>query len=91
MRELKVKNFRVKKRKGHANFAPRAIIELTSVATEFTETELTAAMHRLIKNGEIRSVAEGPPTRRRSFLEIAELPVFDGGISSNVVNLRPAE
>jgi hypothetical protein len=61
-----------------------------SVATEFTETELTAAMHRLIKMGAIRSVEEGPPTRRRSFLEIAELPGLDGD-SSNVVNLRPAE
>jgi ABC-type multidrug transport system ATPase subunit len=66
--DLKAKNFRVKKRKGQANFAPRAIIEMTSVATEFTETELTAAMHRLIRTGAIRSVEEGPPTRRRSFL-----------------------
>jgi hypothetical protein len=90
MRDLKAKNIRVKKRKGQANFAPRAIVEMTSVATGFTETELTAAMHRLIKTGAIRSVEEGPPTRRRSFLEIAELPGVDGA-SSNVVNLRAAE
>jgi len=63
---------------------------MTLVAAEFTETELTAAMHRLIKTGAIRIVKEGPPRRRRSFLEIAELPGLDGA-SSNVVNLRPVE
>jgi hypothetical protein len=77
VRDLKAKNIRVKKRKGQANFAPRVIVEMTSVATEFTETELAVAMRRLIKNGAIRSVEEGPPTRRRSFLEIAELPGLD--------------
>jgi subfamily B ATP-binding cassette protein HlyB/CyaB len=91
VRDLKAKNIRVKKRRGQANFAPRAIVEMTSVATEFTETELTAAMRRLIKTGAIRNVEEGPPTRRRSFLETAELPGLDGASSSNVVNLRAAE
>jgi len=90
VRDLKAKNIRVNKRKGQANFAPRAMVEMTSVAIEFTETELTAAMHRLIKTGAIRIVKEGPPRRRRSFLEIAELPGLDGA-SSNVVNLRPVE
>jgi hypothetical protein len=55
VRDLKAKNIRVNKRKGQANLSPRAMVEMTSVATGFTETELTAAMHRLIKTGIIRS------------------------------------
>lgn len=58
--------------KGQANYAPKSIRELTFPGQSFDVDELEAAMKRLLRSGEIRSVKEGPPSRQRSRLIIEE-------------------
>jgi RecA-family ATPase len=90
LRDLKAKNIRVNKHKGQANFAPRAMCEMTTIASEFTEAELAAAMYRLIKSERVRSVEEGPSSRRRSFIEITPTLGLDEP-ASNVVPFGSAD
>lgn len=72
LEELSTKNFRCNVHKGQANFAPKAIREMTNAATGIDLAELDAAMKRLMREGRIESVEEGPASRRRSFIrEIA--------------------
>jgi len=66
--ELKAKNIRCNVHKGQANYAPKALREKASGASSYSEDELAAAMNRLIRDGQIQSVEEGPPSRRRSYL-----------------------
>jgi RecA-family ATPase len=70
MNELLVKGMRCNVHKGQANFAPKALREKTAVCATFSEDELTFAMNRLIKTDRLRSVEEGPASRRRSYLQV---------------------
>lgn len=58
--------------KGQANYAPKAIHEMTTAGQTFEVPELEAAMKRLMRGADsrIRSVKEGPASRRRSKLII---------------------
>jgi RecA-family ATPase len=58
--------------KGQANFAPKAIRELTFAGQGFDVDELEAALKRLMRRDIIKSVKEGPPSRQRSRLVIEE-------------------
>lgn len=62
--------------RGQANYAPKVIKDLTTAGMPFDIAELEAAMSRLIRRGNIRSVKEGPPSRQRSKLVIDE-PLLD--------------
>jgi RecA-family ATPase len=77
MGELKEKNLRCNVHKGQANYAPKALREMTTICASFSENELAAAMHRLIKMGQLKSIEEGPPSRRRSFL-VVMAPILPG-------------
>ncbi|MCP4097750.1 MAG: AAA family ATPase [Planctomycetaceae bacterium] len=67
--ELAEKNFRCNMHKGQANFGPKIIRDKTNAGVGFDISELEAAMNRLIREGRISSVEEGPPSRRRSFIK----------------------
>jgi RecA-family ATPase len=70
MNELLAKGMRCNVHKGQANYAPKALREKTGVCAGFSEEELTFAMNRLIKSDRLRSIEEGPVSRRRSFLSV---------------------
>lgn len=67
--ELATKNMRCNVHKGQANYAPRALREKTARCAIYSEDELAAAMNRLITASHLESIEEGPPSRRRSFLQ----------------------
>lgn len=67
--ELAGKNMRCNVHKGQANYAPRALREKTARCAVYSEDELALAMNRLIVGSRIESIEEGPPSRRRSFLQ----------------------
>ena len=68
--ELAQGNFRCNIHKGQANFAPKAIRDMSNAGRGYEIGELDAAMKRLMRDGRIESVEEGPASRRRSFLRI---------------------
>ncbi len=68
--ELKAQNLRCNVHRGQANYAPKALREKTQACASYSETELTAAMNRLLRLKRIISIEEGPPTRRRSSLTV---------------------
>ncbi|MGD9659392.1 MAG: AAA family ATPase [Methylocystis sp.] len=70
MNELLAKGLRCNVHKGQANYAPKSLREKTAGCGRFSEEELTGAMNRLIKAGRVESIEEGPPSRRRSFLQV---------------------
>ncbi len=72
MVDLAGKGLRVNVHRGQANHAPKTLREKTDGCSVFSEDELTAAMNRLIRANRIKSIEEGPPSRRRSFLTIVE-------------------
>jgi RecA-family ATPase len=88
MSELKGMGLRVNVHKGQANFAPKQMVSVSKTASGFSENELTSAMHRLLKNARIRSVEDGPQSRRRTHLEITPELGLDEPPASNVVALR---
>jgi RecA-family ATPase len=67
---LNEKHIRCNVHRGQANYAPKALREKSNAGTRFSEEELAFAMNRLIKEGRIESVEEGPPSRRRSYLKV---------------------
>ena len=68
LKELNEKNIRCNVHKGQANFAPKAIREMTNSGRGFEVAEFDAAMKRLTREGRIESIEEGPASRRRSYL-----------------------
>jgi len=66
--ELTNSNFRCNIHKGQANYAPKAIRDMTNSGNGFEISELEAAMKRLMRESRIESVEEGPASRRRSYL-----------------------
>lgn len=77
LEELSEKGLRTNMHKGQANYAPKEIKEKTEAGRLLDIEELGEAMNRLIRDGSIRSVEEGPPSRRRSRLVI-ETPDLPG-------------
>ncbi len=70
--ELAVMKLRCNHHKGQANYAPKMILERTTVGKGFTADELEAAMNRLFKRKRIESLEEGPPSRRRTYIRVLE-------------------
>jgi RecA-family ATPase len=68
--ELQAQQHRVNWHKGQPNYAPRMVRQSTHAAAGFSVEELTNAMYRLIKRGRLKSVEEGPKSRRRSYLVV---------------------
>ena len=90
MNELKGMGLRVNVHKGQANFAPKQMCSVSKTASGFSESELMGAMHRLLKNARIKSVEDGPQSRRRTYLEITPALDLDQP-ASNVVPFQPAD
>lgn len=67
--ELAEKGQRCNVYKGQPNYAPKTIRDLTNCGKGFEISELDAAMKRLIRDGRLESVEDGPPSRRRSSLQ----------------------
>ncbi|MEW9305475.1 AAA family ATPase [Labrys neptuniae] len=79
LRELGEKNIRCNVHRGQANFAPKALREKTKACASFSDDELGAALNRLLKASRVKSVEEGSPSRRRSYLAIIdETPPLPG-------------
>ncbi|MDP1701369.1 MAG: AAA family ATPase [Aestuariivirga sp.] len=75
--DLALKKFRCNAHKGQANYAPKAIMEKATTTQGFTHDELEAAMNRLFKKKRLKSVEEGPASRRRSYLSVIEPELGD--------------
>jgi RecA-family ATPase len=71
MNELAAKSLDCNVHKGQGNYAPKALREKTHTAASYSEDELEAAMNRLIRDGKIVSLKEGPKSRGRSRLVLA--------------------
>lgn len=65
-------NFRVNAQPNQANFAPRSMVEKVPGCADFAMLELKHAMNRAFRNGIVVVREDGPPTRRRSYLVLAE-------------------
>lgn len=75
--ELNEHGFRVNVHKNQPHYAPRELREKAKTSSSFTEQELRAAMHRLIRGGRLKSIKEGPPSRQRTYL-VAVAPPLPG-------------
>lgn len=69
LRELTSKGMRGNSYKGQATYLPKQIKSFTAAADDFSVDELERAMSFLMREGRIRSVEEGPKSRRRSFIK----------------------
>ena len=72
MRELSDTGVQVNTYSNQSNFAPKALRDCTSECDEFDVSELKLAMNRLIKDGKLKIVETGPPSRKRSQLIVIE-------------------
>jgi RecA-family ATPase len=70
MAELQAQHHQTNWHKGQANFAPKMLRKSTHAAAGYSIEELTNAMYRLIKQNRLKSVEEGPKSRRRSYLVV---------------------
>ncbi len=75
--ELEAKDIACNIYKGQTNYAPKSLRELTNACRSFNETQLTVTMKRLLRLDRLKSIVEGPPSRRRSRLVISapDLPI----------------
>lgn len=77
LNELEAKGMRVNIHKGQANYAPKALREMTMACRTLPLDELACAMKRLIRTDRIRSVVDGSPSRNRTRL-VAVSPDLPG-------------
>jgi RecA-family ATPase len=70
--ELTNKRIRGNDKKGQSNYAPKMLCERATECEDFSKEQLEGAMNRLLKSGKVAIRETGPPSRRRSYLEVVE-------------------
>jgi RecA-family ATPase len=70
--ELAARDQRCSLYKGQAHWAPKSLLTYSRACEGYSETELHNALARLIKQGRVKNVTEGPPSRERSYLVVVD-------------------